>query len=116
MPAKSVKLETSYAVGAGDVSLTVIVGNAQFGTHLVKLDGQQLAIGDVSELTVPADGGLQGKTLTVKSIVTDINDMTNITNLRYVLTGGADDAQHDLEATVDREGDSAVYRATFHLV
>jgi hypothetical protein len=114
MPAKSVKLETSYAVGAGDVSLTVIVGNAQFGTHLVKLDGQQLAIGDVNDLSIGK--GLKGKTLTVKSIVTDINDMTNLTNIRYVLTGGSDDAQHDLEVTVDREGDSAVYRATFNLV
>lgn len=116
MSVKSVKFETSYDVGAGDVRLTVVVGNMQFGTSAVSLNGVPLAVGDVNGLRIPADGGLAGRDLFVKSIVTDINDMSDRTSLRYVLTGGVADKQFDLEAAADQEGDSVVYRTTIHFV
>lgn len=116
MAIKSVKFETDYDVGAGDVTLNVIIGNKQFGTSAVSLQGESIVIGDVNDLVIPANGGLTGKDLFIKSVVTDVNDISNITSIRYMLSGGATSKQFDLSATVEQEGDSVVYRTTIHFV
>lgn len=116
MAIKSVKFGTDYDVGAGDVTLSVIIGNKQFGTSAVSLQGQTIVTGDVNNLLIPANGGLTGKDLFIKSVVTDVNDMSNITSIRYMLAGGVTPKQFDLSATVEQEGDSVVYRTTIHFV
>ena len=115
MAVKSTRLEEDYAVTDGDVQLSVIIGDRQFGTSLVTLDGEQLALGDVNGLTVTAPGGLRGKKLFVKSVVTDVNDQSNFTSITYELSGGVAPKGFELRETVDNDGDSVVYRATFHL-
>ena len=59
---------------------------------------------------------IKGKTLSIKSVVTDVNDMTNHVSISYELTGGATLQTVKAEADVEHEGDSVIYRATINLV
>lgn len=108
----SVKLDTTYEVGEGAVRLTITIGNAQFGSSLVRLGEEELGLGAIENLTLGDGPELAGQTLFVKSVVTDISDKTNRTSIRYVLTGGLAERVFDLSATVPEEGASIIYRAT----
>jgi hypothetical protein len=117
MSVKSVNFDSSYVVGggAGAVTLSVIVGDGQFGTSLVTADATDFPPGDVSELELGTASALRGTLLKIKTIVTDINDRTNSTSLTYSLRGGVAPLDAIVSATVDEEGGSVVYRATFQL-
>jgi hypothetical protein len=110
MSVKSVRFETEYRVADGDVHVTVRIGDGQFGTSVMMLADQTFGPGDVNDVVLGAGPDLSGLELRVKSIVTDINDMTNRTSIAYDLTGGEAPATHVLVATVDEEGGSVVYR------
>lgn len=109
----AIRLETTYEVAAGVVSLTVTIGNAQMGASLVRLGAKEIGFGEVKDLVVGKGPAIRGKTLTVKTVVSDVNDKTNLTNVRYSLVGGKVPKDYDLEASVDGEGDSIIYRAYF---
>jgi Icc-related predicted phosphoesterase len=109
------KLETDYVVAAGDISLSVIIGDGQLGSSLVRLGDEELAIGDVDRLKIGSGGAIAGKDLFIKTVVTDVNDNTDHTSVRYELKGGKADKVFDLEESADEEGGSVVYRATFTL-
>jgi len=111
----SVTLVTAYEVAKANVYLTIVIGNAQLGSSAVKLNNKVLGTGDIEELLVGKGPSIEGKPLSVKSVVTDVNDKTNQTSIRYKLKGGKFDKNYDLEATVSQEGESVIYRATFHL-
>ena len=111
----SVKLNTTYEVAQGSITLTIIIGNAQLGSSLVKLDNKELDRGKIDNLLLGAGPDIAGKTLSIKSVITDVNDKTNLTSIRYVLKGGKVDKDYDLNATVDEEGASIIYRAKFEL-
>ena len=111
----AVALNTEYEVGAGDVTLTVVIGEGQLGSSLVKVGEKQLTIGDVTKLKVGKGSAVAGKDLFIKTVVTDVNDKTDRTSVRYELKGGTVDKTFDLDATVDEEGGSVIYRATFAL-
>lgn len=108
-------LQTDYAVDAGDVTLTVIIGDGQLGSSLVRLGEKELATGDIDRLKIGKGSAIAGKELFVKTVVADVNDNTNHTSVRYELKGGAADQTFDLDASVDEEGGSVIYRATFDL-
>jgi len=109
----AVRLNTTYEVAGGDVSLTVTIGNGQLGASLVRLGTREIGSGQIKDLPVGKGPAITGKTLTVKTVVADVNDKTNRTNVGYSLKGGKVPKDYDLEATVDQEGDSIIYRATF---
>lgn len=108
----SVKLDTTYQVGEGAVHLDVIIGNAQFGSSLVRLGEEELGLGAIENLKLGNGPDLAGQTLFIKSVVTDISDKTNLTSIRYILKGGPAERVFDLSATVPEEGASIIYRAT----
>src|SRR5437879_2658511 len=108
-------LVEDYAVAAGRVTLSVLVGDGQMGTSVVRLDQEQLAIGDITDLAIGRGPDIAGKQLFVKTVVTDVNDKTNHTSVRYELKGGKADKNFDLAESVDQEGGSIIYRATFAL-
>lgn len=110
---KSVELNTSYEVSDGPITLSIAIGNGQIGSSVVKLDGVELGIGDIDDFAVGLGSDLAGKTLTTKSVVTDTNDKTNQTTIRYVLEGGPTPRTIDQQAKVTEEGASVIYRATF---
>lgn len=109
----AIRLETTYEVAGKEVSLTVTIGNAQMGASLVRLGTKEIGSGQIKDLAVGKGPGIRGKTLAVKTVVSDVNDKTNLTNVRYSLVGGKVPKDYDLEATVDEEGDSIIYRASF---
>lgn len=109
------ELETDYFVGDGDIKIDVTIGQAQLGASLLRLGQKQLALGDVVNQLVGKGPGLKGKVLFVKTIVSDVNDKTNATSVRYRLRGGKSNQTFDLSATVENEGDSIIYRTWFNL-
>ena len=115
MAVKSVNLSSTYVVATGPMKLNVVVGDAQLGSTLVELDGQRLGKGEINDLVIGNGPDLVGKELTTKSIVTDINEMTNRTSITYELSGGQKNEAVHQECVVGAEGESVVYRATFTL-
>jgi hypothetical protein len=78
MSVKSVNFTSSYAVqDESDVTLTVIVGDGQFGTSLVNVGTIAFPAGDVTNLSLGKGKDVRNKTLSIKSVVTDTNDKTN---------------------------------------
>jgi len=112
---KRVSIDTTYRVAQGTVRLSITIGDAQIGGSVVHLGDRELAIGDISNLTIGTGSALKGQTLSIKSVVTDTNDATNRTSVSYRLTGGKTDQSFSQTATVDEDGDSVVYRATVSL-
>jgi hypothetical protein len=110
-----VKIDTTYEVSQGDVTLTIKIGDAQLGASIVKLEEKELGIGKIENLQIGKGPDIAGKTLSIKSIVSDVNDKTNHTSICYVLKGGKVDKEYDLGGTVDEEGASIIYRAKFQL-
>lgn len=110
-----VKLETMYEVVADKVYLTIIIGEKQIGSSLVKLNNEILQMGDIKNLEIGLGSDIAGKTLITKTVVTDVNDQTNRTSVSYFLKGGKTDKDFSLDATVAEEGASIIYRAKFKL-
>jgi hypothetical protein len=106
---KRVSMSATISVqSAQEVSLSIVVGDAQIGSSYVQLDGVKKDDGQISDLALGKGADVKGKTLAIKSVVTDVNDATNNTSITYHV-GGQELSQ---TATVDQEGDSVVYRAT----
>ena len=108
-------LEEGYEVNEGEVKLTILIGNAQIGTSSVKLNDTVLYTGDVSGLLIGKGAEISGKILSIKTVVTDVNDKTNLTNVYYELKGGKVDKKYNLEELASEEGASVIYRAKFNL-
>jgi len=107
-----------HAVGDGDeeVFVEVSIGDAQLGASVVLFDGRILAKGTViTDLRLGTAAEVRGKSLFVKSIVSDVNDRTNWTSVRYVLRRGVGETPFHAQIQVPNEGDSVVYRTTFDL-
>lgn len=110
MSVKSVKLETDYEVGDDPVRISILIGDGQFGTSVMWIGERIFGPGDIANVVLGDGADLTGETLVIKSIVTDINDQTNHTSVTYDLDGGPVAANHVVEAVVDQEGDSVIYR------
>jgi hypothetical protein len=113
---KVINLVADYEVAAGEVTLSVIVGDAQIGSSIVKVGSREIARGVIVDAPIGAGAAISGQPLFVKSVVTDVNDSTNHTSVTYVLRGGRKDQQFQSAGTVDENGDSIIYRAKFNLV
>ncbi|HWR83445.1 MAG TPA: hypothetical protein VN285_09085 [Candidatus Deferrimicrobium sp.] len=111
---KRVRMEKDYQVADRDIALTIVIGNAQIGISCVKLGDTELARGDIAKKVIGNGRDLAGKTLAIKTVVADVNDLTNRTNVTYQLRGGTDDQDYGLNAVVEENGDSAIYYATIH--
>jgi len=109
-PKRPPQFKTTYKVDSADVFLTVLIGEKQLGASLVKLDGKVLGEGAIKKLKVGNGRDLVGAKLTTKTVVTDINDMTNRTSITLILGGGTVPAEHTLSVECDDNGDSAIYR------
>jgi hypothetical protein len=113
--AKIKRLKHTYRVGAGEVTLRLIVGEGQVGTSLVRLGERDLASGAVAMVFVGTGPEVAGQQLSVATTVTDVQRFTNRTSVRYLLSGGPEDAAFEASADVDAEGGSIHYVARFDL-
>jgi hypothetical protein len=97
---------TTYTVTPGNnVSITVVFGNGQFGTSILRVL-KRIKIGDLDAFVMGKGSALRGRKATLKSIVTDVNDRTNNVSATYTLRGGPQPLEFTLEGVVDNEGDS----------
>lgn len=103
-------LSMTYEVADAPVRLSLVYGNKQLGAATVAVDGKEVARGEITGLSLGKGTALEGKTATIKAVVTDVNDKTNITSIRFTLDGGPSKAQHDITSAVDANGDVVVYR------
>ncbi|GAB4376167.1 MAG: hypothetical protein Kow0042_22210 [Calditrichia bacterium] len=110
------EIKENYRVGSGDIFLTIYFGDAQFGSSAVVFDNEILGIGEINQLKIGRGTEIIGKTLKIKSTVTDVNDKTNHTSITYKFTGGVSDQEFRFSEDVEEEGDSIIYRAEFTFV
>ncbi|HEX8831079.1 MAG TPA: hypothetical protein VF705_07945 [Longimicrobium sp.] len=109
-------LEENIFVTAGQVALTVRIGEAQKGRSLLELDGQEFFRGLVRDHPIGDGADLVGRTLLVDSVVVDINPNTNRTSVRYELSNAGVIRTFDLQFAVDAPGDTVDYTAVFHFL
>jgi hypothetical protein len=112
----TVELNANYQVASGPVFLTITIGDAQIGRSIVFLDDKKVGIGDFTKFKIGDGEGIKGKTVNIKSIVADVNDMTNKTSITYVLAGGTTDHSFAATGTVENDGDAMIFKAHFSLV
>jgi hypothetical protein len=113
---KTVDIRADYEVDSKAVKLTIIFGNAQIGRSVVTLEKAEKGRGDIEELVIGSGPKIRGKLLKTRSLVTDVNDMTNRTSVTYRLTGGKRSQDFTSSGTVDANQGSVTHRAQFRLV
>jgi len=113
---KPVLHEQDYEVSDGAVRLSIVVGERQFGSSVVFLDGEVVANGDVEDFTLGDGKRLDGKTLEIYTLVTDIRRDVDSMAVTWILGGG----RHRVSATATGEPakkfGSQMFKGIFHFV
>src|SRR5262245_25109777 len=91
---------TRYVVGAGSISLGIVVGNGQLGASVVRLNDQPIAPGQDGKFVIGQGGDLIGKILTVSTVVTVTNPATRQVSVQYTLNGGQSDMTRTISGPV----------------
>lgn len=112
---KKIEHEAVHRVGTGNLRLQVTIGEGQFGSSLVVVGAKLFPQCREFDEDLGLGSELAGKQLTIVSIVTDTNEQTNRTSVRYRLTGGPTEWKQTLSFTVDHERDSVQYVAKIAL-
>jgi hypothetical protein len=116
LPRKPVLHEQDYVVSEGPIRLTVVVGERQFGSSIVFIDDHDIANGEIEDLSLGDGAKLEGRELTVYTIVTDVRSDTDDMAVTWILIGGG----HRLTATATgapaKKFGSQMFKAVFHLV
>jgi hypothetical protein len=115
MPRKAVAYAGKYAVEKGQVRLTVLVGDRQYGSSMVFLDDAFLANGDIDELPLGKGEDLAGKVVTVYTVVTDIRDRRNDISVTWILTGGEKPLTVEKEGSAPKSFGSQMFKGEFKL-
>jgi hypothetical protein len=109
-------MQKRYPVMDGPIGLSVVVGNAQFGLIDVRFQGSQTPL-DRRSNSVTVDlgqgGDLIGKTLMVRTVVSDVNPSTNRMIVTHVLSGGPENEVFTMRGEVQQENDFLLFRAEF---
>ena len=115
--ANEVTLKKKYTVGKGDVFLSLIIGDGQFGSTDVFLDDKRIlrTSGSFGRLRVGKGAEVAGKSLSVSTIVNDTVVQTNRMSVTYKLSGGTGPGDFTSKGKVDNQGDSMFFEATFNL-
>lgn len=103
-------VERPYAVDADPITLTTIIGEAQIGGSAVFLDNLLIAKGDIQDLSLGPGLLLRERQLFVRTIVSDVNPMTNRTAVTNQLNGGVDAFNLTQMAEAEEAGGLVVYR------
>ena len=115
MPRKPIAVEKGYAVGPGTVRLTVIVGDRQYGSSIVFLGDELIANGDIDEIPLGEGPALEGKSVSVYTVVTDIRNKKTDMSVTWILTGGAKTLKIEKDATTAKGFGSQMFKAVFEL-
>jgi len=115
----STSITKIYRVIDGDdhVYLTINIGHAQPGVTSIFLAGKELKSGiksDIDKLDLGPGKELKSKTLYCTTTVTDIRPETNQTSVKYELTGGLKKFENKYSESVDNDGETISYMASFY--
>ena len=103
---------TRYRVGAGPVSVRVVIGDAQAGGWVVAWDDQHVLGKGSDPRDVPVGEGnnIAGRALQVTATAVDVRPETDRLSSMLTISGGPDGDQH-IVATYDDggDGDTAVF-------
>ena len=116
MPRKPVSVEAEYTLGDEIVRLTVMVGDRQYGTSMVFLDDELVANGDIDEIPLGAGSDLDGKTVSVYTVVTDVRDRKADMSVTWILTGGKKRLKVEEDGSAPKSFGSQMFKAVFDLV
>ena len=101
---KQISARQKYTVGSAEARLTIAFGNAQMGiSRLADSNGTPPRIGIFTDAPL---GRMQGRTLSIKSTVSDINNQTDDVNVAYTITGGPAPLHFGLDGVAEAEGKS----------
>lgn len=109
------QLEDTYDVSGAEVFLSVTVGDGQFGSSRIIVDGNKSYTGqNIIRYSLGEGGTLTNKLVRVVTVVTDTNPSTNKMDVTHVLEGGPNVRTFPLSTEVESEGDSVIFDAKFH--
>jgi len=115
MSRKPVVHEDEYQTESGQVRLSVIVGERQFGTSVVFIDDKLIANGDIDELKLGEGPDIRGRELVIYTLVTDVRENTDDVAVTWTLYGG----EHRISATetakLSKSFASQMFKGIFHL-
>lgn len=113
MPRKAIAIEREYEVGTGQVRLTIMVGDRQYGSSMVFLDDEMVANGDIDELPLGRGSDLAGRTATAYTVVTDVRDKHNEMSVTWILTGGRKSVTFEKTGSASKGYGSQMFKAVF---
>ncbi|HEX6574136.1 MAG TPA: hypothetical protein VF042_04125 [Gemmatimonadaceae bacterium] len=116
MPRKPVLHEQDYVVSDGPIRLTVVVGERQFGSSLVFVNDDEIANGGIADLSLGDGEKLEGKTLTVYTIVTDVRTDTDDMSVTWILIGGGHRLTSTATGAPAKKFGSQMFKAIFRFV
>ena len=116
MPRKPILVEEEYPVSHEEVRLSVLVGDRQYGTSMVFLDGELLANGDIDSLPIGRGTELAGKAVSIYTVVTDVRNKRTEMSVTWILTGGPERLTLEREATTSKGFGSQMFKAVFEFV
>jgi hypothetical protein len=113
---KPVLHEQDYEVSDGAIRLTVVVGERQVGSSVVFLDDDAVANGDVEDLPLGDGDRLDGKILTIYTLVTDIRRDVDDMAVTWILGGGRHRVSATATGTPAKKFGSQMFKGIFHFV
>lgn len=116
MPRKPISVEAEYTLADDIVRLTVMVGDRQYGSSMVFLDDELLANGDIDEIPLGRGRDLDGKTLAIYTVVTDVRDRKAEMSVAWILTGGMKRLKLEETGAAPKSFGSQMFKAVFELV
>ena len=116
MARKPVLHEQDYVVAGGQVRLSVIVGERQFGTSMVFIDDEAVANGLVEELILGSGDDLTGSTAVIYTMVTDVRNNTDEMSVTWIIAGGSYRVQATATGAAPKKFGSQMFKGVFHFV
>lgn len=109
------KIRGDFAAKEGEnVSLTVTIGDGQFGVIKVMVDDVFVASSQEKlHVSLGEAGSLRGRKIKVLSVVNDVNPITNRTVMTWVLTTAAANKSFQHSHVVKSDWGVVVYDAEF---
>ena len=116
MARKPVLHEQDYVVSDGPIRLTVVVGERQFGSSIAFVDDDEIANGDIADLSIGDGKSLEGRTLSVYTVVTDIRSDTDDMAVTWILIGGGHRLTSTATGAPAKKFGSQMFKGVFHFV
>jgi len=108
--------EQDYEVSEGAVRLTVVVGERQFGSSIVFLDDDVVANGDIDSVVVGDGDKLEGRTISIYTLVTDIRRDADEMAVTWILAGGVHRLSATATGTPAKKFGSQLFKGIFHFI